>query len=67
MKAKGIIGIVLIALEILAIISNFAKYGAILPTHSAGASAVGFAIGYFLPLILGVLLLVSDLKGRNKR
>ena len=40
MKAKGIIGIVLIVLDFLAIISNFAKYGGILPSHSAGASVI---------------------------
>ena len=66
MKIKGIIGIVLVVLEVLAIIGNFSRYGSILPPYGSGAATLGFAIGYFLPLVAGVLLIMSDLKGRNK-
>ena len=67
MRIKGIIGVILIVFEFVAVYGNFSKYGTIIPPCSSGASMIGFAIGYFLPLILGVLLVVWDLKGRSRR
>ena len=60
MKAKRIIGIVLIALQVLAMIGSMAGSGSPIPS-----GGIFVLLGYFLPLIIGVALLVSANKGQK--
>ncbi len=62
-----IAGIVLIVLEVLVMISTFITTGSPVPLPSGGVNlySIGEVIGFLLPLIIGVILLIrANLKAR---
>ena len=69
MKKKGLVriifGYILAGFQVLGMIGSAINYGSPIPPHPVDGYSIPYLIGYFLPGIIGVLLLVFGYKARK--
>ena len=59
------IGSMLLALELISILSNIRRPGGPAALAPAGSAAIGFWIGFFLPAVLGIGFLIWGIRKRK--
>ena len=60
------IGSMLLALELIGVLSNLRRPGGLAAMAPEGSAAIGFWIGFCLPGVLGILFLVLGIRRRKK-
>ena len=60
------IGSMLLALELIGILTNLRRPGGLAALAPAGSAAIGFWVGFSLPAVLGIVFLVWGIRKRKE-